>query len=79
MKRMGKSDTSDRIIPSCSWCVGVCGFNEFMRQRLINENVGDLSTQQIGIAVLRCRCSKENFYRSSDVGAGTNGKMVLKM
>ena len=44
MKRMGKSDRSDRVIPSCSWCVGV---QVFMRKRLINEKFGDLSTQQI--------------------------------
>ena len=45
-------------------CSVVCGFNEFMRKRLINKKFGDLSTQQIG------RAAGD---RSADVGAGQHG------
>ena len=47
-----------------SGCSGVCGFNEFMRKRLIKEKFGDLSAQHIG------RAAGD---RSADVVAGKHG------
>ena len=46
------------------WCSGVCGFDEFMTLRLINEKFCDLSTQQVE------RAAGD---RSADVGAGQHG------
>ena len=45
-----KLSSHSKLFMVCE-CSGVCGFNEFMKKRLINERFSDLSKQQIGRAV----------------------------